>query len=62
MRGVAAEYIERAIARLRSNETACNVAAVFAGEVTPSDLDGVRWRFVVADGNTRGTIDAGIAG
>jgi hypothetical protein len=35
---------------------------VFIADVTPPDLDGVRWRFFVTDGVTTGEIEAGIAG
>lgn len=62
MSGIRAELIERANDKLRRNQTAGNIAAVFVGEVSPDDLDGVRWRFVVTDGSTVDTIDAGISG
>jgi hypothetical protein len=62
MSRIGAEYIGRAIDKLRTNQTAGNIAAVFVADVTPADLDGVRWRFVVTDGSTADTIEAGISG
>ena len=62
MRGISAELVERAIRKLQDGKTAVNVAAIFVGEVSPQDLDGVRWRFVVTDGDKVDTVDAGIPG
>jgi hypothetical protein len=55
-------YVERAINKLCTNQTAGNVAAVYVADVTPADLDGVPWRFVVTDGTTVAEIEAGISG
>jgi hypothetical protein len=62
MTRISARYTQRAIGKLQRNETQCNVAAVFAGEVTPKGFDGTRWWFVVADGATVAEVEAGISG
>ena len=35
-----------------------SVAAIFVGEVTRTDMEGVRWRTLVTDGHDAGFVDA----
>jgi hypothetical protein len=55
-------HTEQALAKLKSNRTPGNVAAVLVGENTPPGLDGVQWRFFVCDGNTTAYLNATISG
>jgi hypothetical protein len=62
MTGISVDLIDRALAKLKGGQVATSVAAIFVGDLTANDLDGVHWRFVVTDGSTIGTVDGGIAG
>jgi hypothetical protein len=44
------ELMRIAIEKIKRDEAPYRVAASFAGETTPRDLDGVRWTVIVTDG------------
>jgi hypothetical protein len=55
------EHVKAGLAKLRQG-TPYSVAAAFVGEMTPSGMDGVRWRVYVTDGHTSGYVDAELTG
>jgi hypothetical protein len=59
---VSAELTGRAIDKLRRNETLYGVAAIFVGQCSPPDQDGVSWRFVVADPSRTDTLLGTVSG
>jgi hypothetical protein len=59
---ISAELIERALAKLKSGQTRCDVAAIFVGECSPPDQDGVSWHFVLADPHRAATLVGTVSG
>lgn len=56
------DQLERAMNKVRAGDLPYDVAAVLVGASGPADLDGARWRFVVTDGRTEDSLDAGLSG
>jgi hypothetical protein len=59
---ISAELIERVLDKIRRHDTACDVAAIFVGQWSPSGQDGVSWRFVVADPERWDTVVGTLSG
>jgi hypothetical protein len=56
------ELIQKALAKCQRGEVPGDVAAVFDRETGNPDLDGRKWRFLVADGKRVEHVEAELAG
>lgn len=55
---VASPTVRRMLEKLRSEEGGYGIAAGLIGDISANDLDGVRWRLAVTDGNRVDSVDA----
>jgi len=57
-----AEFIEKALEKLKRDQTPDGIAAVFMAEADEPGFDGAKWLFAVSDGNRIEALETYLAG